>query len=107
MKFHLLAIGQDFEFQGKAYSKVGPLTAQCHDTSHNRMIPRSAMVTVLDQAANKQDTHKEESAPTLSAGQLEPILEAYHQHLLQALFKGPLDESKLQQIKARMQQQFS
>ena len=48
MKFPHLKIGERFEFQGKTYVKVGPLTAQEIEGEGQRMIPRSALVKPLD-----------------------------------------------------------
>ncbi len=48
MRFPQVAIGQRFTYQGKAYSKTGPLTASEEGSGNQRMIPRSAEVTPLD-----------------------------------------------------------
>lgn len=50
MKFNLLAIGQQFEYQGKTYIKSTPLIAHQVDNGEQRLIPRSAMVTVTGAA---------------------------------------------------------
>lgn len=50
MKFNLLAIGQQFEYQGKTYVKSTPLIAHQVDTGEQRLIPRSAMVTATGAA---------------------------------------------------------
>lgn len=44
MKFPLLPIGAQFEFDGKAYTKVSPLVAAAEDGSGQRVIPRYAML---------------------------------------------------------------
>ena len=48
MRFPQLALGQRFEFQGRQYTKNGPLTASEEASGEQRMIPRSAEVTLLD-----------------------------------------------------------
>jgi hypothetical protein len=50
MRFPQLALGQHFSYQGKRYTKTGPLTASEADGGNPRMIPRSAEVTPLDAA---------------------------------------------------------
>jgi len=50
MKFNLLAIGQQFEYQGKTYVKSTPLIAHQVDTGEQRLIPRSAMVSTTGSA---------------------------------------------------------
>jgi len=42
MKFPHLPIGAQFEFDGKAYTKVSPLVAGAEDGSGQRVIPRYA-----------------------------------------------------------------
>ncbi|MDZ7660799.1 hypothetical protein [Thiohalophilus sp.] len=44
MKFSLLAVGQQFEYQGETYIKSTPLIAHQVDTGEQRLIPRSATV---------------------------------------------------------------
>jgi uncharacterized protein (UPF0371 family) len=44
MKFPHLPIGAQFEFDGKAYTKVSPLVAAAEDGSGQRVIPRYAML---------------------------------------------------------------
>lgn len=48
MRFPQVAQGQRFTYQGKAYTKTGPLTASEEGSGDQRMIPRSAEVTPLD-----------------------------------------------------------
>ncbi|MBT3013264.1 MAG: hypothetical protein KME41_16145 [Candidatus Thiodiazotropha sp. (ex Lucina pensylvanica)] len=48
MRFPQLKIGQQFEYQGKRYTKTGPLTASVEGTGASAMIRRSAEVTHID-----------------------------------------------------------
>ena len=50
MKFHLLPVGEKFEYQGEVYVKADKLIANSDKTGKNRLIPRSANV----QAVNSQ-----------------------------------------------------
>ncbi len=59
MKFSLLAVGQQFEYQGETYIKSTPLIAHHVETGEPKLIPRSATVVIADTgpgaaAANKQ-----------------------------------------------------
>ncbi len=47
MKFQLLPQGARFEYEGKVYTKTGPLTAVTEDGGQ-RMIPRFAVLKPLD-----------------------------------------------------------
>lgn len=44
MKFRLLTVGQQFEYQGETYIKSTPLIAHQVDTGEQRLIPFSATV---------------------------------------------------------------
>ena len=48
MKFHELAIGQKFEFQGVAYIKTTPMIASEIENSNQKFMARSAAVKPLD-----------------------------------------------------------
>ena len=52
MRFPQLPIGQRFRYQGKVFSKTGPLTASEEGTGNSRLIMKSAEVTLLDLAAS-------------------------------------------------------
>jgi hypothetical protein len=47
MKFQLLPIGARFEFEGKVYTKTGPVQASSSE-GDSRMIPRYASLIPLD-----------------------------------------------------------
>jgi len=51
MRFPQLAIGQRFRYQGKLFSKSGPLTAREEGSGNNRLIRKSAQVELFDDAA--------------------------------------------------------
>jgi len=53
MKFKLLSIGQKFKYQDEVYVKTSPIVASNVETGHNKMIPRYAVVTLLDQSGEK------------------------------------------------------
>ena len=48
MKFKLLSIGQKFEYEGEIFVKTSPLVASNIKTGHNKMIPRYAVLKLLD-----------------------------------------------------------
>ena len=54
MKFKLLSIGQKFKFEDEVYVKTSPLIASNVETGHNKMIPRYATLTLLDNAGTKE-----------------------------------------------------
>lgn len=54
MKFKLLSIGQKFEYEGVVYVKTSPLVASDLKTGHNKMIPRYAALTLLNDSGTKE-----------------------------------------------------
>jgi hypothetical protein len=48
MRFPRLRIGQAFLYEGKKYTKTGPMTASQEDSGKNCMIRRSAEITPLE-----------------------------------------------------------
>ena len=64
MKFKLLSIGQNFEYEGETYVKTSPLIASNIKTGQNKMIPRYATLKLLDQSGNsEQQARKSSLAP--------------------------------------------
>ena len=61
MKFKLLSIGQKFKYQDEVYVKTSPIVASNVETGHNKMIPRYAVVTLLDQSGEKTQPPSKES----------------------------------------------
>ena len=48
MKFTQIPLGTRFEFEGKLFSKTGPMTATAEDGSGQRLIPRYAVLKPAD-----------------------------------------------------------
>lgn len=81
MKFPRLPVGQRFRWRGATFRKDGPLTARSDSDGSSRMIPRSAMVEVLDGTA--QATHTA-PAPALSGAVVDDALQDMVEHLMRA-----------------------
>ncbi len=50
MRFPQVPIGQRFTYQGRQFTKNGPLTATEEGSGKQRMVPRSSEVTLIDTA---------------------------------------------------------
>ena len=61
MKFKLLSIGQKFEYDGEVYVKTSPLIASNVETGHNKMIPRYATLTLLDESGTQKQKIKKDA----------------------------------------------
>ena len=76
VKLHQLAIGARFEYEGKIYSKTGPISAAGADGG-SRLIPRSATLKPLAVAVS-------EAAPGSAGRRLDPAavrraFDAFHE----------------------------
>lgn len=83
MKFHLLPVGEKFEYQGEIYIKADKLIANSEQTGKNRLIPRSANVKPVNSATDISPRVIEEHQ-TQTAKVLEEF-DNYHQQCLQCL----------------------
>ncbi len=74
MKFQLLPLGARFEFEGRVYTKTGPLTASGEEGGQ-RMIPRFATLKPLDGDVPKAPPNIERK---LDETTVRVALEAFH-----------------------------
>ncbi len=83
MKFYLVPIGEQFSFQGQAYTKSGPLTASAEMDGKSKMIPRSANVKLLNSAEpTLQEVAKEKP---VAINDIMNAVNAYHLECLEYL----------------------
>jgi len=83
MRFPKLAIGQRFSFNGRTYSKTGPLTATDEATGKSQLIRKSAEVSPLDGS----DEERPQVLQSISLEQREAVLAAYRSDLKQDIVK--------------------
>jgi hypothetical protein len=95
IRFTHLQIGQQFDYQGVPYTKVAPLIASNNTNGTQRMIPRSAAVTLLQdgQSAPAADNPVH---PALA------VLQRYHQTALAELQALGADEARMGAARARL-----
>lgn len=80
MKFSQLPVGLRFLYEGKTYTKTGPLQALADGGNNPRMIMRAARIQTLD------DTGSTEREPVTSdRDALEAALALYHRQCLSIL----------------------
>lgn len=60
MRFPQVKTGQRFTYQGMQYTKTGPLTASEEGSGEQRMIMRSAEVTLLDAVCKPETSTKQQ-----------------------------------------------
>ena len=103
-KFTLLAVGEDFAYQGEDYSKTGPLTAARHRDGGSRMIPRHALVE--PHRASLQEEAGPTSPATLDASRVHQALAEYHTGCLEwlRLAEQELRPETTAQIRRAMEQ---
>lgn len=100
MKFPQVPLGQRFLFQGEAYLKIGPLTARRERDGENRLIPRSALVSLPRPGDSGAAT-----GPGTQSEQWWTALDAYEKALRSSLL--PDGEEGDQVIEARLDQALS
>ena len=71
MRFHQLRHGARFEFKGAAYRKISPLKGASETDDSQRLIPRSAEVTLIDE---KGEPVADQLPETLARRQVEAEL---------------------------------
>jgi hypothetical protein len=98
IKFLHLQTGQQFEFQGVHYTKVAPLIASNNANGSQRMIPRSAAVTVL-----QGDTLTQATSTTSQQHPALAVLERYHQTAIAELNSLSDDEARRGASRARLE----
>lgn len=102
MKFPLLPLGARFQFEGKVYVKVGPLTAAAEDGGGQRMIPRHA---ALQPVGGDAPPPPASPAPALDRKAILAAVEAYHASCAQLLEQAAagLDEPGRQALREALE----
>ncbi|MCU7839201.1 MAG: hypothetical protein KZQ94_07465 [Candidatus Thiodiazotropha sp. (ex Troendleina suluensis)] len=83
MRFPQLKIGQQFDYQGKRYTKTGLLTASEEGTGTNAMIRRSAEVALLE--GSKSEGLAKESNQSFSREEVIELCQEYRSKLTKEL----------------------
>lgn len=99
MKFYLVPIGEQFSFQGLAYTKSGPLTASAEIDGKSKMIPRSANVQLLNSAEPAASEMVKEKL--ISANDILTMVHDYHSECLNGI-RGEVNEKTYEGIKRKI-----
>lgn len=101
MKFQHVKIGQQFHYQGETYVKATPLVASHAKTGQQKLIPRYAVIQLLESGPAPASRP---SPTSLSTSQVRTAVEQFHALSLQALrdILPPGDNDTLQAIQARL-----
>ncbi len=91
MKFSMLPLGARFEFEGKVYTKTGPVAATS-ESGGQRMIPRYAVLRPLDGSLQAPEVTPKRK---LDAHQVEAAFETFYAACGQALVEAVQDEVRL------------
>lgn len=96
MKFLHLQVGQQFEYRGAHYTKVAPLIASNNADGRQKMIPRSAVVTIEGSNSPSSKQAPQQQHPALE------IVERYHATALAELQALSDDEAIIGAARARL-----
>lgn len=80
-KFHILSVGQHFEWEGKHYVKTTPLIATQVPDGGQKFMPRAAMVKVLGVEGTSQPII--ETPAILDGETVRNAISHYHQRCMQ------------------------
>lgn len=106
MKFKLLSIGQKFKYEGEVYVKTSPIIASNVETGHNKMIPRYAVLTLLDnsgediQAISEEPVSKKDTLNAFNHFYEKCISTLEDNDVLVPVIKDELDQARDQFIKS-------
>jgi hypothetical protein len=95
-KFHLLAVGQHFEWEGKSYVKTTPLIASQVPDGGQKFMPRAALVTVA--GAEAAPAPITETPATLDSATVRSAIARCHQRCMQASAASAQQQGELEQI---------
>lgn len=92
MRFPQVAVGQRFTYQGKCYTKTGPLTASEEGNGNQRMIPKAAEVTPVDAAGEPVKALKQR----YKRSELEVLVKRFKADLVGQLQEMAAEDGSLQ-----------
>ena len=82
MKFKLLSVGQKFEYDGEVYVKTSPVIASNIASGHNKMIPRYATLTLLDDTGAKE---QQTTAKPINANEILIAFNTFYEKCIKTL----------------------
>ena len=107
MKFKLLSIGQKFKFQDEIYVKTSPIVASNIATGHNKMIPRYAVLTLLDNSGEEEKILADES---IAAKDVHIAFNTFYEQCIKTLEDNdvliPIIKNKLDEARDEFTQQL-
>src|SRR5512143_432787 len=101
-KFHLLTVGQHFEWEGKSYVKTTPLLANQVPEGGQKFIPRAALVKVADSVA---PTPPAEKPASLDCATVRNAITRCHQRCVEITDRGwPQKDDTIMQLHNELEQ---
>lgn len=102
-KFHLLPVGQHFEWEGKRYVKTTPLIANQLPDGGQRFIPRSTMVK-LSAAELTANSSQDGTGHAIDWETLHALLDKHQQRCLSLTSSQELREGLEQSYRALLEE---
>lgn len=101
MKFNQLVEGQQFKYQGKIYTRSGPLMAT-DAQGQSKLMPRSAVVTPLSDSSPEPAP---EPTKTITVAQARESFESFYTHCVDCLheLENDLAADKLAAMKQALE----
>lgn len=102
MKFYLVPVGQEFNYQGEAYIKTGPLTASPKTGGKDKLIPRSAMTAPVGSHAPSEPDDSDKQY--LSKDAVINTINNYHHYCLALL--NELDKESSENVRKKLDEYY-
>jgi len=104
-KFHLLSIGQNFEWEGKHYVKTTPLIATQVPEGGQKFMPRAALVKIL--GTENAPIPAIEPPATLDSAIVRSAINRYHQRCVQVSSSdAQQDRSVVAQVQSELERLY-
>lgn len=103
-KFHLLAVGQHFEWEGLSYVKTTPLLASQLPDGGQKFMPRAALVKVV----GSQETPPVAPTPRtpLDGHAVRDALGRYHRRCLEISGQAVRDHQVIEEVRSGLEQVY-
>ena len=104
MKFSQIRIGQRFRYNGQVYRKATPLMANPENGEQQRLIPRSAIIELLDGPPPEPESVAPDQIPV---ARLDPVMAQLAGEINDIIAESGLNAGQVNSILRRLQTAFS
>jgi len=104
MKFTQIRTGQRFRYQGQVYRKATPLMADPENGEQRRLIPRSAIIELLDGLPPAPESKAPDQIPV---ARLDPVMAQLAGEINDIIAESGLNAEQVNRVLRQLQTAFS